>query len=188
MIFFLVKPRMTVMGAKQILANQQRFKAASEALFGIKEIKLYAREKFYLEQFSKPTYDMARFISYNQILSQIPRFLVEASAFGGIILLAIFLMINSGGIESDNLGNIIPLLGLYAFAGLKLLPAIQVIYHSSTQIQFWNSAIDNLIKDFVSSDGIDNQTYDAPISMKINKFERLELTNIFYAYPSTNQY
>ena len=75
-----------------------------------------------------------------------------------------------------------------SFAGLKLLPAIQVIYHSSTQIQFWNSAIDNLIKDFVSSDGIDNQTYDAPISMKINKFERLELTNIFYAYPSTNQY
>ena len=182
MIFFLVKPRMTVMGAKQILANQQRFKAASEALFGIKEIKLYAREKFYLEQFSKPTYDMARFISYNQILSQIPRFLVEAFAFGGIILLALFLMINSGGIESDNLGNIIPLLGLYAFAGLKLLPAIQVIYHSSTQIQFWNSAIDNLIKDFVSSDGIDNQTYDAPISMKINKFERLELTNIFYYF------
>ena len=60
---------------------------------------------------------MARFISYNQILSQIPRFLDVASAFGGIILLAIFLMINSGGIESDNLGNIIPLLGLCHLLG-----------------------------------------------------------------------
>ena len=187
LIFLLVRPKMAQLGSKQIEANKDRFKAASEALNGIKEIKLYRRESFYLNQFSKPTYLMARYISFNQILSQIPRFLIEAFAFGGIILLAIMLLQNSGGIEANNLGNIIPLLGLYAFSGLKLLPAIQVVYQSSTQIQFWQSAINNLLKDFIKgleAKATNEMTGD---SINLGMFNALELKNLSFSYPKSNQ-
>ena len=187
LIFLLVRPKMAQLGSKQIEANKGRFKAASEALNGIKEIKLYRRESFYLNQFSKPTYLMARYISFNQILSQIPRFLIEAFAFGGIILLAIMLLQNSGGIEANNLGNIIPLLGLYAFSGLKLLPAIQVVYQSSTQIQFWQSAINNLLKDFIKgleAKATNEMTGD---SINLGMFDALELKNLSFSYPKSNQ-
>lgn len=187
LIFLLVRPKMAQLGSKQIEANKDRFKAASEALNGIKEIKLYRRESFYLNQFSKPTYLMARYISFNQILSQIPRFLIEAFAFGGIILLAIMLLQKSGGIEANNLGNIIPLLGLYAFSGLKLLPAIQVVYQSSTQIQFWQSAINNLLKDFIK--GLEAKaTYEMTgDSINLGIFNALELKNLSFSYPKSNQ-
>lgn len=187
LIFLLVRPKMAQLGSKQIEANKDRFKAASEALNGIKEIKLYRRESFYLNQFSKPTYLMARYISFNQILSQIPRFLIEAFAFGGIILLAIMLLQKSGGIEANNLGNIIPLLGLYAFSGLKLLPAIQVVYQSSTQIQFWQSAINNLLKDFIK--GLEAKTPNemAGDSINLGMFDALELKNLSFSYPKSNQ-
>ena len=187
LIFLLVRPKMAQLGSKQIEANKDRFKAASEALNGIKEIKLYRRESFYLNQFSKPTYLMARYISFNQILSQIPRFLIEAFAFGGIILLAIMLLQKSGGIEANNLGNIIPLLGLYAFSGLKLLPAIQVVYQSSTQIQFWQSAINNLLKDFIKgleAKATNEMTGD---SINLGMFNALELKNLSFSYPKSNQ-
>ena len=187
LIFLLVRPKMAQLGSKQIEANKDRFKAASEALNGIKEIKLYRRESFYLNQFSKPTYLMARYISFNQLLSQIPRFLIEAFAFGGIILLAIMLLQNSGGIEANNLGNIIPLLGLYAFSGLKLLPAIQVVYQSSTQIQFWQSAINNLLKDFIK--GLEAKATNEMTGDSINLgiFDALELKNLSFSYPKSNQ-
>ena len=187
LIFLLVRPKMAQLGSKQIEANKGRFKAASEALNGIKEIKLYRRESFYLNQFSKPTYLMARYISFNQILSQIPRFLIEAFAFGGIILLAIMLLQKSGGIEANNLGNIIPLLGLYAFSGLKLLPAIQVVYQSSTQIQFWQSAINNLLKDFIK--GLEAKATNEMTGDSINLgiFNALELKNLSFSYPKSNQ-
>ena len=187
LIFLLVRPKMAQLGSKQIEANKDRFKAASEALNGIKEIKLYRRESFYLNQFSKPTYLMARYISFNQILSQIPRFLIEAFAFGGIILLAIMLLQKSGGIEANNLGNIIPLLGLYAFSGLKLLPAIQVVYQSSTQIQFWQSAINNLLKDFIK--GLEAKATNEMTGESINlgMFNALELKNLSFSYPKSNQ-
>ena len=130
---------------------------------------------------------MARYISFNQILSQIPRFLIEAFAFGGIILLAIMLLQKSGGIEANNLGNIIPLLGLYAFSGLKLLPAIQVVYQSSTQIQFWQSAINNLLKDFIKgleAKATNEMTGD---SINLGMFNALELKNLSFSYPKSNQ-
>ncbi len=187
LIFLLVRPKMAQLGSKQIEANKDRFKAASEALNGIKEIKLYRRESFYLNQFSKPTYLMARYISFNQILSQIPRFLIEAFAFGGIILLAIMLLQKSGGIEANNLGNIIPLLGLYAFSGLKLLPAIQVVYQSSTQIQFWQSAINNLLKDFIKGLEAKAPNEMTGDSINLGMFDALELKNLSFSYPKSNQ-
>ena len=131
---------------------------------------------------------MARYISFNQILSQIPRFLIEAFAFGGIILLAIMLLQKSGGIEANNLGNImLPLLGLYAFSGLKLLPAIQVVYQSSTQIQFWQSAINNLLKDFIK--GLEAKATNEMTGNSINLgiFNALELKNLSFSYPKSNQ-
>ena len=97
------------------------------------------------------------------------------------------LLQKSGGIEANNLGNIIPLLGLYAFSGLKLLPAIQVVYQSSTQIQFWQSAINNLLKDFIK--GLEAKATNEMTGDSINLgiFNALELKNLSFSYPKSNQ-
>ena len=130
LIFFLIKAFQSRIGKAQIDRNQRRFEATTEVLGGIKVIKLMGKENMYLQRFIRPSYDMAYYISINQVLAQIPKFTIEALAFGGILFLSLILMVRYGGHEANALGQVLPLLALYAFAGYRLLPAIQSIYFS----------------------------------------------------------
>ena len=78
-----------------------------------------------------------------RILSVLPRFLLEGIAFGGMMLDPLPLSIN------ENLSSILPILGLYALAGYKLLPAFQQVYAAMSQLKFTAPAIENLHNEFL---------------------------------------
>jgi len=60
--------------------------------------------------------------------------------------------------KGDNNHNTLAMLSLYALAGYKLLPALQGIYQSVTQIKYNKSAIDLLMHDFsLASRNMDTQ-------------------------------
>ena len=46
--------------------------------------------------------------------------------------------------KNNNLGTALPMISLYAFAGYRLMPALQKIYVSLTQIRFVGPALDDL--------------------------------------------
>ena len=91
-------------------ANQQRFEAAGEALGGIKDIKLLGREHSYLQRFQGPSARFAKHQATGQVLSQVPSFLIQAVAIGGMIVLMLVLMAAYGGATSGALGEMLPVL------------------------------------------------------------------------------
>jgi len=147
LIYLLIQSYLKKIGKNQIEFNKMRFEATQEAFGAIKEIKLYAKERAYLSRFDYPSIRMASTISTGTVMGQIPKFTIEAFAFGGILALSMFLMNKYGGYSSNALGSVLPLLGLYAFAGYRLIPAMQIIYFSLTQVKFFSPAIDNIYKD-----------------------------------------
>ena len=70
---------------------------------------------------------MSRNIALNMVVGQLPRYIVESIAIGGILVLSIYFAFTSENLTSDTAGAILPNLGLYALAGYKLIPAIQGI-------------------------------------------------------------
>lgn len=60
-----------------------------------------------------------------------------------VLVLTLFLMADTGA----GVGAVLPILGLYAFAGLKLLPAVQQIYAGASHLRFGAAAVDNLFAD-----------------------------------------
>ena len=112
-------------GKDRVRANQERFTAAGEALSGIKDVKLLGREHAYLSRFRGPSTRFAKHQAASQVLGQVPKFLIEAIGFGGIIVLTLVLMASKGGVSGGGLGGVLPVLGLYAFAGYRMLPAAQ---------------------------------------------------------------
>ena len=68
-------------------------------------------------------------------MDQLPRFILEAVAFGGMLLVVLYLMA-----QGSDITNIIPVIALYAFAGYRLMPALQHIYVSLTQSYCWPSS------------------------------------------------
>lgn len=180
-IYFFVRKKLLTIGKGQVYENSKKFKIASEALNGIKELKILGNEKYYLEQFAIHASRHAEYNTTAGVISQVPRYGLEVVAFGGILLIVLYFL----GSE-QNVGNMIPLLALYAFSGYKLLPALQQIFASVTTIRYNIAAINVIDQDMKNSrnnctdkNSLFNLYDDNLIFSKNN----IELKNITFFYP-----
>jgi ABC-type bacteriocin/lantibiotic exporter with double-glycine peptidase domain len=123
-------------------ANRGRFHTVTEAFNNIKEIKLYDIEDSFLKRYSVHAKKYAKTQSIATSIAELPRYALEALAFGGLVASCIYL-ISQGRLISE----FIPILSFYAFAGYKLMPAIQQIYSSYSQIKFSIPALEGVYQD-----------------------------------------
>jgi ABC-type multidrug transport system fused ATPase/permease subunit len=163
------------MGTERVKANQERFTAVSEAFGAAKEVKVGGLEHAYIQRFADPAQTYARHLASALAIGQLPRFALEAIAFGGMLLVMLYLMAQSGSFASA-----LPIIALYAFAGYRLMPALQQIYGALTQLRFTGPALDALHKDLMSLQpaGPNTQQPAMPLTQAIT------LNNIVYRYPN----
>jgi len=181
--YLLARRRVRARGVDQLAANAARFKIVNEAFGGVKDVKTLGVEKIYLEQFRGPAERVARAEYYVLSLSEIPRHLLEAVAFGGMLLLVLYLLNTT---DSGGLTEILPLLGLYAFAGVRLFPASQQLYAAFTKLRFGGAMLDNLHADLTrvaAAAAAPLPDVAAPMGLR----ERLELRDIRFNYPGAER-
>lgn len=178
-IFYYVKNIIFKIGSKRLLANKDRYIAVSEAFGSIKEVKIGMMEKSYIDRFSKPAKIFATCQSSATLIAQLPRYFIEGIAFGGIVIL-ILVLIARGGLFSD----IIPIISLYVFAGYRLLPSLQQIYVSITQIRGSSPALNSLHKDMMNLQSFERVS-NKMLAMPLNK--SIVLKNICFNYPGSKQ-
>ena len=176
--FYFIRNYLTRIGEERLKNNHLRFRAVSEAFGAVKELKVGGLEQTYINSFSNSAQIYARNNSSSQVVAQLPRFFLEAFAFGGILLLILYLIAKSG-----NFDNALPIVSLYVFTGYRLLPALQQIYGSLTQLTFVGTALDKLV-DEIKNLKQTNKNKDQGI-LSFNK--SIILKNIHYNYPNTPQ-
>lgn len=177
-VYLVVRRRLSRVGDERRRANHARFRMAGEALAGIKEIKLLGREHAYLSRFHTPSARQARSQAVNRTLSETPRFLVEAVALGGMIVLAVTVLAIHG---SDRLGTVLPLLGLYAFAGMRMLPAAQRVYQGAAKLRFGAPAVNGVYHDLRQRIATAELRREAPAPLAPQ--HTLALDRVSYHYP-----
>lgn len=164
------------LGRVRVKANQERFTIVSEAFGAAKEVKMCGLEQVYAERFAVPAEIYARGQATTHVIAQMPRFVLEAIAFGGVLLIVLYLMGQSGSLSAA-----LPTIALYVFAGYRLLPALQQIYGALTQLRFAGPALDALQADLRSlqtlPDGEPNFKY-VPLTHAI------ELKQVTFSYPN----
>lgn len=119
----------------RIIANAEgkRIKAVQEGLGGIREVLLDGMQKLYVDRFSTVDTAMRRSQAKINVLSILPRYMVEAVGMVMILGLALWLSAREGG-----LAGAIPILGALAIGAQKMLPQMQQIYFS------WSWIVGNL--------------------------------------------
>ena len=169
---------MSQIGKKVFKANEGRYKISAEAFGGFKEVKVGGLEEIYINQFSRPSKSIAQNRALWAILNQVPRFTLEAVAFGGMILIILFFMTTTG-----NIANVLPIVALYAFAGYRLMPALQKIYISFTSLRYIVPALNALHNDLKNLKANPQKEYVEPLGLNKN----LCLKNIYYNYPNVSK-
>jgi len=176
--FYFIRSYLDKLGKERLKSNFLRFESVNEAFGASKEIKFGGFEETYVQKFSKSAKSTATTQTSAGVMSQMPRFFLEALAFGGILLIILYLMTKTGSFN-----NSLPIISLYVFAGYRLIPAVQQIYLSLAKLTFINPSLDKLtndIKDLKPSykDQDEGILYlDKVISLK----------NIFYDYPNSSR-
>ncbi len=180
-MYLTVRQYLGKIGKDRVKANGNRFKVVLETIGGIKDLKVLGREKVYLDSFKKPSFDFSYYSAISKTLSQAPQFLMEAIAFGSLLVMAIY------GLTSDDfdLGKFLPVLGLYSLGVLKLKPAIFEIYKNLSAIKFGGSALDNVIKDLkeLPTENVNIQNDNKRLLLK----ESLCLENVNFSYDNSTK-
>ena len=165
-------------GEVRLENNQSRFKAVSEAFGAAKEVKIRSLESAFIKRFSKAAQIFARTNSSAMAIQQLPRFALEGVAFGSVILVMLFMISQEG-----NFNEALPVVSLYVFAGYRLMPALQQIYSSVTQLRFVGPSVESLSNDLKNLKTNELNYHRNAILVK----ESISLKNIHYNYPNSKR-
>jgi len=179
-IYLFSKKYISSIGQERLTSNKQRFKAVTEAFSGVKEVKIDALEKFHLKRYFDPA---SKYIT-NQasvlMLGQLPRYALEVVVFGGMLLMLLYL-----ASKGESGGSVLPAMTLYAYAGYKIMPAMQQIFSAIAQLKFIGPALDNVHRDLC----ILRKPYTGTESGSCIEFNsELKLKNLSYKYPNSSRF
>ena len=183
LIYFKLRLFIQQIGEQRLNANKSRFSVLNEALNNIKFVKFYTRESDYVSKFKVESKTFADSVAKFLTLNQVPKYLIEGIAFGGLISLVLLLLTFSGGLKGGALGAILPTIGLYAFAIYRLQPALQGVFNGFSALKYGEIALDNLLIDRQSVKEIDRQR---AFGEKLEIKSSIELRDIDYSYSETS--
>jgi len=177
LIYVVFRKILKRLGIERLAANTQRYKYTSEVLNGIKDVKILGRELTFLKLYEKPSKKFCINDAYNDIMGELPKYALETIAFGGILVMMLSLIK-----DQSDFSKIIPLISLYAFAGYRLMPAMQKIFRAITKLKYSAPVVDLLYDHMTNYE-------NRPLNEKVTDFEKIKfnkeivLDNIRFYYP-----
>ena len=181
-IYVFVRNRLSTLGQRHVEENTRRFKAAHEALGGIKELKVEGLEEPFLVRFRRPSFQIARILVQTQVIGQMPRFALEAAVFGGLLATVLVFL---GGAGPGALEAFLPKFGLFAAAGLRMFPAVQQAYHYLSQMRSGRAVLEEVANALAEVDTRPWVPVPRPAPMGLK--EGFALKGVGFAYPASSR-
>ena len=170
----LVTTKKKVYSNGQIISTQSNktVKALQEGLGGIRDVILNSLQDHYAQNFIVAETALRESQKNNHIISQSPRFLVEALAVVMLATLACVLALNS-----NEISTVIPSIGILALGAQRLLPMIQSLYGSVVSMRSSKSSFQEVLEL-----SLDEDEFEAEIAEEVLFENNLCLTSVSYAY------
>ncbi len=181
LIYMFARKKLSQAGEDMVKYSKQIFKALNEAFGGIKDIKLLGRENVFIEQYSVPIKKSIDGSCTQFLIAQFPRYAFEVLTFGGILGIAVYI-----AVIQKNYHQVIPLVGIFAFAAYRLMPALQQIYQDITLIRFSLPALETVYKDYRNCIAIKREEQKS-FSKTLPFLKNIELRNIIFKYPNSQK-
>lgn len=184
-VYLAFRHRVRSYGLRRLRANAKRFRTTHEAFGAIKDLKVTGREGFYLDAYTDASHAFARNQANHQVVSQMPRYALEAIAFGVILMIALYLTVTGNARESA-----LPMIALYAMAGYRLMPALQKIFDNATTLRFATPVVERINEeiDYLRQKGAgdapaETRERSTPDRGSVRLQDHLELQDVTYRYP-----
>ncbi|MEY2965077.1 MAG: hypothetical protein RLZZ228_890 [Actinomycetota bacterium] len=147
LIYLGVRNRLQRFGQLQTRANAARQRALQEGFGGIKEIIVLNVRGIFRREFEERCWDISKTSADAQVIGQSPKHALECIAVGGLVGVALIMSSAAGESSSAGPGPWLAQLSFLGLAAYRLLPAMQQLFQSITQIRVNRSAFENIVDD-----------------------------------------
>ena len=184
-IFYMwMRLRIQEWGRRTIEYESQMLLWVNQALNAVKETKLYHREDFFAEAFGKPALERAKYLARSMTAPHLPRLFIEAVAIGAMAVLVIVLVGNS----DSKTASILPTLGLFAVAAMRLMPSLSKLVSAVTMFRENNASVNTIYADLFENNetvetSLDGMEKPAPLSFAAH----LRVVKLSYRYPNATE-
>ena len=171
--YFYLKNKISSWGEDRRIGESNRIRIANETLQSIKEIKIFNKENFFLENFiinNNKSVEASKKLTYLNIL---PRVLTELVIVSFLVFFLFFKLE-----QNINSEKIIGTLAIFAAASFRIMPSINRIMMAFQSLRFGIPIINPILKNYILKAKI---KYDVKKDKKI-KFNKFSLRNIKFNY------
>ena len=151
-----------------------------EGMNGIKEVRILEKESFFYSLVEKGALDYLSVNIKSQVIATAPRYFLELVIIVFIVLISI-VTIMSG----DDMASLMPVLGMFGVASIRILPSINQIIGGIVQIRIGKDAINILYEDVKKLGKIGEKKNNSKISP--TPFESITLNDIMFKYKGTEK-
>lgn len=182
-----IKPRLNTVGEAAREEQAGLYKWILQSVTGIKDVKVHDKSDYFTGRYYNNASAYANYQIKNNVLTNLPRLLIETVAIVGILLYVGFSM--ATGVE---MASLLPLISAFALAAMRLLPSVNRVNTYMANIAYYESAL-NYIYENVDTEALSRQEeLDAyrlanPNTTRINLEKEIELRDITFAYPNTDK-
>ena len=184
----LVKPVLKKKGEEQLINNSLMYKWLIQSITGIKEIKVGGKEDFFRDNFEISGKKYISAEKWRTVFSNIPRLMIEMVSVCSTLAFIAFMIYKGREIET-----LVPTLGAFAMAAMKLMPSANRIVAGINQVVFQLPSLNKLLEDIemFEEDEKKYSSYRKNNSDKALKDltfnDKIELKNITYSYQNSDR-
>lgn len=182
-----IKKHLNIAGEGSRITQAGMYKWILQGASGIKDVKVLRKEYYFTDRYSDSAEGYAdNQIKYN-VLTNLPRLLIEAVAILGIL---IYVMISM--LMGVNIASLMTTIAAFAVAAMRLLPSVNRLNTYIANIAYFEPALD-FIYENVNTKGLSEENvlithnpteeYVPALSFK----DTIELKDITFAYPNTDK-
>ena len=182
-----IKKHLNIAGEGSRITQAGMYKWILQGASGIKDVKVLRKEYYFTDRYSDSAEGYAdNQIKYN-VLTNLPRLLIEAVAILGIL---IYVMISM--LVGVNIASLMTTIAAFAVAAMRLLPSVNRLNTYIANIAYFEPALD-FIYENVNTKGLSEENvlithnpteeYVPALSFK----DKIELNDITFAYPNTDK-
>lgn len=170
----------TRLGATNYALGLTLHRTLDQAFGAMKELKVLGRERFFHDQAERTLRQRAGVGTRHAALENVPRLLTETSFIVGMLVLVIVLA------GRPALGSgLLPFVGLYAYAGFRIVPAAHRIALQVSTIHYALSVTSGLWRDLTTLSS-DEAPSSVPDESRLPFREAIHFERVSYVYPQAD--
>ena len=176
----LVRPRFATWSTQQLNLHQQSMKELQEGFGALAELKVLGTEPFFHQRISNDRRSLATLQARRRTLAERLRIAIETTVLAAMLLSVVVVVL-----DGMSAATAVSVLGLYAYAGLRLVPSANRIVANIGLVRSGRAYLSDLHDEWQWLSLLPPASAEAPFPLRLDSTIRLE--NVGFAYPEAEQ-